>query len=159
MQASVLAGWLLALAVAAVMAVPAMRLAAGGKGAHAAPRRYVIDLEEATIPRAPTEHGPPWGDTYAFAPAPVIEPAAVTHGPPQPEPEADAYWIAAGTYNRETGQARTVRVELLPPVAELLGHASTGDAVESMCAEWHSVASIFNGAHVGQVRALLAGES
>ena len=52
MQASVLAGWLAALAVAAVMAVPAVRLLAGGKGAHAAPRRYVIDLEEATIPRA-----------------------------------------------------------------------------------------------------------
>ena len=52
-----------------------------------------------------------------------------------------------------------MRVELLPPVAELLGHASTGDAVESMCAEWHSVASIFNKGHVRQVRELLAGES
>jgi hypothetical protein len=124
------------------------QLAVAVRGRHRAPRGAV------TVPRPVTEHAPPWDD---FQAAPVPGPAAVISGPPGPEP--DAYWLAAGTYNRATGQARTVRVELLPPVAELLGHASTGAAVESMCAEWHSVASIFNGHHVREVRALTDGAS
>ena len=142
-----------------------LRLIGPARGEHAAPRGYaeaderLADTSERTIPRAITEHDPPWDPAPALEAAPVIEPDAVTHGPPQPEPEPDAYWLAAGTYSRETGEVRTVRVELLPPVEALLGHASTAAAVESMCAEWHSVASIFNKGHVRQVRELLAGES
>jgi hypothetical protein len=169
MAVSTLAGTLLLCALGIAGLCLTARLIGPAKGEHAVPRGYaeaderLADTSERVIPRAPTEHEPPWDPAPAFQAAPVIEPAAVTHGPPQPEPEPepepDAYWVAAGTYNRATGEARAVRVELLPPVAELLGHASTGDAVESMCAEWHSVASIFNGAHVRQVRELLAGES
>jgi hypothetical protein len=141
-----------------------LRLIGPSKGEHAAPRGFTEADERllplpATVPRAPTKREPPWDPAPVYQAAPVIEPDAVTHGPPQPEPEPEAYWLAAGTYSRATGEVRTVRVELLPPVAELLGYASTGDAVESMCAEWHSVASIFNKGHVRQVRELLAGES
>jgi hypothetical protein len=163
MAASTLAGTLLLCALGIAGLYVTARLIGPAKGEHAVPRGYaeaderLADTLERVIPRVPTEHEPPWDPAPAFQAAPVIEPAAVTSGPPEPEP--DAYWLAAGTYSRETGEVRTVRVELLPPVAELLGHASTGDAVESMCAEWHSVASIFNGAHVRQVRELLAGES
>lgn len=141
----------------------AWRLIATGKGQHIAPRGFteaderLADTLERVIPRAVTEHAPPWDPAPVTEPEPateVIEPAAITHGPP---PLPDAYWLAAGTYNRATGQARTVRVELLPPVEALLGHASTGAAVESMCAEWHSVESIFNGHHARQVRALTDG--
>jgi hypothetical protein len=127
------------------------------KGQRRAPRWYTAEDErladtlERVIPRPVTEHAPPWED----APAAVIEPAAVTQGPPEPGP--DAYWLAAGTYNRATGQAQTVRVELLPPVEALLGHATTTAAVESMSAQWHSVESIFNGHHVRQVRAITDG--
>jgi hypothetical protein len=131
----------------------AWRLIGTGKGQHAAPRWYTADDEPtAVIPRVRTEHEPPW----EYQAAPVLEPATVISGPPEPEPEA--YWLAAGTIS--DGQVRTVRVEMLPPPVEaLLGHATTGDAVESMCAEWHSVASIFNGHHVRQVRALTDGAS
>jgi hypothetical protein len=164
MAASTLAGTLLLCALGIAGLYVTARLIGPARGDHAVPRGFTEADERlvplpATIPRAPTKRDPPWQPAPAFQAAPVIEPDAITSGPPQPEPEPDAYWVAAGTYNRATGEARTVRVELLPPVAELLGHASTAAAVESMCAEWHSVASIFNGHHVRQVRELLAGES
>jgi hypothetical protein len=89
-----------------------------------------------------TEHEPPW----EYQAAPVIEPAAVISGPPEPEP--DAYWLAAGTIS--DGQVRTVRVEVLPPPVEaLLGHATTAAAVESM----------FTRAMALKVRALTDGAS
>ena len=176
----------------------AWRLIGTGKGQHAAPRGFAADDErladthERVIPRAITEHAPPWEPAFAAAPvieprrydgtdpglpggwihddgtpcpeylapdngtrwwcttheqylrrpdggtAPVIEPAAITSGPPD-EPQPDAYWLAAGTYNRATGQARTVRVELLPPVAELLGYPTVDDALASMYKRAHAL--------------------
>jgi hypothetical protein len=116
------------------------------RGRHRAPRGAVV------VPRPPTGGTPPWD----FQAAPVLEPATVISGPPEPEPEA--YWLAAGTIS--DGQVRTVRVEVLPPPVEaLLGHSTTDAAVESMSAGWHSVESIFNGHHVRQVRALTDGAS
>lgn len=161
MAVSVLAGTMLAsVLVGALVLYAAYRLLATGKGVHRAPRGYaeaderLASTAERVIPRAVTENAPPWDPAPVTGPATeVIEPAVITHGPP---PLPDAYWLAAGTYNRATGQARTVRVELLPPVEALLGHATTTAAVESMSAQWHSVESIFNGHHVRQVRKQLA---
>jgi hypothetical protein len=166
MQASVLAGWLTALAIAAVMAVPAMRLAAGGKGAHAAPRRYVIDLEEATIPRAPTEHEPPWEPAPAFQAAPVIEPDAVTHGPPPEPPLPDAHIVITATASG--GQITSAHIAVLPPVqcpalpqwvTDILGADSVDGAMREICGVAHSFESNFSKGHARQVRELLAGES
>jgi hypothetical protein len=161
MAVSVLAGTVLAsvLAGLAVLYV-GYRLVATGPGQHAAPRGFAAEDErlagpsERVIPRAVTEHEPPWEPAHA---PDVIEPAAVISGPPEPEPEA--YWIAAGTVS-DDGRVRTVRVAMLPPPVEaLLGHSTTAAAVESMSAQWRSVESIFNGHHAREVRALTDGAS
>jgi len=97
----------------------------------------------ATIPRAKTEHEPPWEP--AFQAAPVIEPAAVTHGPPQPEPEPDAIIILAGTYSG--GQVRLDRVAVLPPpVQKELGYRTVDEALESMLARAMQVRALTDGA-------------
>ena len=115
-----------------------LRLIGPARGEHAAPRGYAEADErlastlERTIPRAITEHDPPWDPAPALAAAPVIEPAAVTHGPPQPEPEPEAYWIAAGTVT-DDGRVRLDHVAVLPPPVQTeLGHRTVDEALESM---------------------------
>ena len=114
-----------------------------GKGQHAAPRRYVHDddMPTAVIDRVATKHAPPW-DRAPFTslmrapePAPVIEPAAVLPPPPA--------W-------------NTVPALLPAPVAELLGHDSTDDAVAAMSGQWHSVESLFTRAMTRQVNEKLS---
>lgn len=147
-----------------------LRLIGTGKGQHIKPRgwaeageRLALPCElTAVIPRAHTEHDPPW----EYQAAPVLEPDAVrgrchkcereidrrryqaqaSSGPPEPEPEA--YWLAAGTVS--DGQVRTLRVDVLPPPVEaILGHPTTEAAVESM----------FTRAVALKVRALTDGRS
>lgn len=142
----------------------AWRLIGTGKGAHAAPRWYTDDDEPtAVIPRVATEHAPPW----EYQAAPVIEPAAVISGPP--EPEAKAFIIAAGTVG-DDGWPQWERVAVLPPlpswtdeliepVAAMLGYASTQDAVDAIFSQGHSVDSIFTKADARLVRELTDGRS
>ena len=138
------------------------RMIGTGKGQHAAPRRFIADDErlalphERTIPRAITEHDPPW----EYQAAPVIEPDAITSGPPD-EPQPDAWIVATATLcggqvtsvQYAAGTAAYVDEKIrtgmgLPPwVAEELGHDSTDDALDSM----------FNRAMARQVRALTDG--
>jgi hypothetical protein len=154
---NVLAGTLLACVLVGVLVLyAAYRLIATGKGAHVAPHGWAEAGErlalpcEATIPRAPTEHAPPWDGEK------VIEPAAIMAAP---VPDPDAYWIVAWTVSHG-GRVRLDHVAGLPaPVAALLGHDSTDDAVAAMSAGWHSVESIFNGHHAREVRALTDGAS
>ena len=142
------------------------RLIGTGNGQHAAPRGFteaderLADTLERVIPRAITEHAPPWEP--AFQAAPVIEPAAITSGPPD-EPQPDAWIVAAATLSG--GQVTSVQYAAgtaayvdekirtgmgLPPwVAEELGHDNVDDAVESA----------FNRAMALQVRALTDGAS
>ena len=185
------------------------QLAVAVRGRHRA-------AKPATIPRAITEHAPPWGPAFQAAPvieprrydgtdpglpggwihddgtpcpeylapdngtrwwcttheqylrrpdggtAPVIEPGAITSGPPgEPQPGA---WIVA-TATLSGGQVTSVQYAAgtaayvdekirtgmgLPPwVAEELGHDNVDDAVESA----------FNRAMALQVRALTDGAS
>ena len=142
-------GWFWAGAFTAVLAAGiwlTARFGGTGKGQHRAPRGFTADDEltplpcERVIPRARTEHEPPW------LPAPVIEPATVITGPPEPEP--GAYWLAAGTIS--DGRLRTLRVDVLPPPVEaILGHRTVDEAVES----------IFTRAMALKVRALTDGRS
>ena len=103
MAVNVMAGTVLACVLAVTIGIGAAYvLMATGKGAHVLPRRYGGDEltalpHERTIPRVDTRNEPPWQPAPAFQAAPVIEPAAVTHGPPQPEAEPGAIIIAAGT--------------------------------------------------------------
>ena len=125
------------------------QLAVAVRGRHRA-------AKPATIPRAITEHEPPW----EYQAAPVIEPAAITSGPPD-EPEVIitatlSIQYPPGSPPWVDDRIRTgMGVALLPPVAELLGYPSTDAAVDALAAPWHSVDSIFNGADVRQVRAKL----
>jgi len=177
MSVSIMAGTLLACALAVAVALGAAYvLMATGKGQHVAPRGYaeaderLADTSERLIPRAITEHDPPWEP--AFQAAPVLEPDAVTSGPPD-EPQPDAWIVATATLSG--GQVTSVQYAAgtaayvdekirtgmgLPPwVAEDLGYPTVDAAVEALSAPWHSVDSIFNGADVRQVRALTDGAS
>ena len=132
----------------------AWRLIGTGKGQHAAPRGFAADDErladtlERVIPRAITEHAPPW----EYQAAPVIEPAAITSGPP---PDGEVVIMATLSVQYTAGTAAYVDEKIrtgmgLPPwVAEELGHDSTDDALDSM----------FNRAMARQVRALTDGAS
>lgn len=154
-----------------------LRLIGGSKGQHAAPRGFTADderialpCERETIPRAVTEHAPPWedqpapviehedrGDPYRPEPPPrIIEPAAVTSGPP--ERDVPATWVMTA-YRTPDGRITSLQVITgdetapawygsaactdakirtgmgvpLPPwVAAELGHDSADDALESM---------------------------
>jgi hypothetical protein len=111
------------------------------RGRHRAPRPL-----PAVIPRAPTEHAPPWDDAPVTEPAkdpgpgPVLEPAAVTSGPPcRDVPEA---WVLTAVV--ADGRLVELHGAVMPPVdwpagpvlppwvAAELGHDSTDDALESM---------------------------
>jgi len=162
MSVSIMAGTVLACVLAVVIGCGIAWLKMPGKGAHAVPRGFteaderLASTSERVIPRAITEHDPPW----EYQAAPVIEPAAITSGPPE-----DTEVIITATLSIQyppgsppwvDDRIRTgMGVALLPPVAELLGYPSTTDAVEALAAPWHSVDSIFNGADVRQVRAKL----
>jgi len=170
MAVSILAGTALACPLIGAVALLAYWLLATGKGAHVAKRGYADDDElialphERTIPRAPTEHAPPWEPAPVFQAAPVLEPDAITSGPPQPEPEAII--IAAGTIS--SGQVRLERVAVLPPVqctalpqwvTDILGADSVDGAMTEISRVAHSFESNFSKGHARQVRELLAGES
>jgi len=128
------------------------RLIATGKGAHVAKRGYdeaderLADTHERVIPRAITEHDPPW----EYQAAPVIEPAAITSGPPD---DTEVIITATLSIQYPPGSSPWVGDRIrtgmgLPPwVAEELGHDSTDDALDSM----------FNRAMARQVRALTDG--
>lgn len=130
-----LAFWLIVWAIIAAIGLTlACTLIGTGKGQHKAPRGWAEDSERlattaervidaAIIPRAPTEHAPPWED----------------------QPPPDAYFIAAGTV--EGGRLTSARVAVVPPlpplpdrggelpdwvVAALNGHASAEDALDSI---------------------------
>jgi hypothetical protein len=117
------------------------------RGRHRAPRGAVV------VPRPPTGGTPPWD----YQSAPVLEPAAVISGPPEPEPVPDAYIIATGTLTDGRLHARIAVLpplpepswpgELHPEVAAQLGHATTDAAVDS----------IFNRVMAAQVRELTDG--
>jgi len=165
MAVSIMAGTLLACGLAAVIGIGiAYVLMATGKGAHVAKRGYaeaderLASTSERVIPRAITEHDPPW----EYQAAPVIEPAAITSGPPDDTEVVITATLsiqyAPGSPPWVDDRIRTgMGVALLPPVAELLGYPSTKDAVEALASPWHSVDSIFNKGHVRQVRALTDG--
>jgi len=170
MAVSILAGTALACPLIGAIALLAYWLLATGKGAHVAPRGYADDDElialphERTIPRAPTEHAPPWDPAPAFQAAPVLEPDAVTHGPPQPEPEAII--IAAGTIS--SGQVRLDRVAVLPPVqcpalpqwvTDILGADSVDGAMTEISRVVHSWESNYTKGDARYLRALTDGAS
>jgi len=162
MAVSVAAGTLLACGLVGAAALyAAYRLIATGPGQRCAPRGFTADderialpCEQQIIPRKPTMHAAPW------EPAPVIEPAAVTSGPP-PGPAPDALFVATAVLSG--GRVTEVRAailppvalrpavhrgrELPPPVAAALGHATVDDALDSM----------FTRAMTRQVRALTDG--
>ena len=135
----------------------AWRLIATGGGQHAAPRWYTEGDErialpcERAIPRAQTGHAPPWED------APVIEPAAVTHGPPPRD--VPGAWVLTAVISG--GRVTELHGGIMPPadwsagpvlppwVTEVLGHDSAEDAVESM----------FTRAMARQVREITDGEA
>ena len=180
MAVSGLAGTLLLCALGIAGLCLTARLIGPAKGEHAVPRGYaeaderLADTSERVIPRAITEHDAPWGrapftslmrapepeSEPAFQAAPVIEPAAITSGPPD---DTEVIITATLSIQYPPGsppwvdeKIRTgMGVALLPPVAELLGYPSTDAAVDALAAPWHSVDSIFNGADVRQVRARL----
>ena len=160
MSVSIMAGTVAAAVLAVVIGCGIAWLRMPGKGAHAVPRGYaadeddagwVADIRNAVIPRPPTKHEPPWqpAPVWDDEPQTVIEPGAVTHGPPQPEPEPEAYWIAAGTVT-DDGRVRLDHVAVLPPpVQKELRHATVDEALESM----------FTRAMALKVRALTDGAS
>ena len=150
MAISGLAGTLLLCVLGVAGLCLTARLIGPAKGEHAVPRGYaeaderLADTSERVIPRAITEHAPPWEP--AFQAAPVIEPAAITSGPPD-EPQPDAWIVAAATLSG--GQVTSVQyaagtaayvdekirtgMGVLPaPVAEDLGYPSVDDALASM---------------------------
>jgi hypothetical protein len=163
------------------------------KGQRRAPRWYTAEDErialpcERTIPRAVTEHAPPWddqpapirvcgfcnkaavwrwtprnpppayhslmcdhhaaridpGELHELGAAPVIEPAAVTHGPPPRPVTPPGDWVMTAVVTG--GQVTELRAAVLPPppaptwpgelhpeVAKLLGYATVHDALASM---------------------------
>ena len=142
MEASVPAGTLLACVLFIAAGWYVTWLMIGGKGTHKAPlRRYDEASErialpcERVIPRAQTEHAPPWEGEAA------IEPAAITSGPPEPEPQAII--IAAGNSRDGLTSVHVAVLEPLPPplpagelpdwvVVALNGHASAEDALDSI---------------------------
>jgi hypothetical protein len=71
------------------------------RGRHRAPKPQ-------TIPRAPTEHAPPWEGEH------VIEPAAIMPAP-VPDPGPDAFIIAAGTVDAD-GRLTSASIAVLPPL-------------------------------------------
>lgn len=144
-----------------------LRLIGPAKGEHAVPRGYVHDddMPTAIVDRVPTEHDPPWEPAPLAAPvpvpepaepdgAPVIEPDAI-HGPPQ------VVITATASGERLTSVQVAVHPplhwpgELIPPVAELLGHPTVDAALEAMCAQWHSWESNFTKGDTRQLRAAL----
>jgi len=168
MAVSILAGTALACPLIGAIALLAYWLFAPAKGGHAVPRGFTEADElvalpcERTIPRAPTEHEPPWDPAPAFQAAPVIEPDAVTQGPPQPEPEAII--IAAGTMSG--GQVRLDRVAVLPPlqcpalpqwVTDILGADSVDGAMREICGVVHSWESNYTKGDARYLRALTDG--
>jgi hypothetical protein len=159
MAASTLAGTLLLCALGIAGLYVTARLIGPAKGEHAVPRGFteaderLADTFERVIPRAITEHAPPWDPAPAFHAAPVIEPDAVTHGPPEPPLDA---WIVAKATVLPDGQVTSVqlaagvepapayfgtavytdskiRAGMLPaPVARDLGYPTVADALASM---------------------------
>jgi len=155
MSVSIMAGTVAACVLAVAIGCGIAWLRTPGKGAHAVPRGYddedddgwVADIRNAVIPRPPTEHEPPWqpAPVWDGEPQTIIEPAALTHGPPQPEPEPDAIIILAGTYSG--GQVRLDRVAVLPPpVQKELGYRTVDEALESMLARAMQVRALTDGA-------------
>ena len=171
MAVNVMAGTVLACVLAVTIGIGAAYvLMATGKGAHVLPRRYGDDEltalpHERTIPRVDTRNEPPWQPAPAFQAAPVIEPDAITHGPPQPEP--DAIIIAAGTVT-DDGQVHSVRVAVLPPVAcpalpqwvrDILGADSVDGAMAEISRVVHSWESNYTKGDARYLRALTDGAS
>ena len=167
---NVMAGTVLACVLAVTVGIGAAYvLMATGKGAHVLPRRYGDDElialpHERTIPRVDTRNEPPWQPAPAFQAAPVIEPAAITSGPPQPEPEAII--IAAGTIS--SGQVRLERVAVLPPVqcpalpqwvTDILGADSVDGAMTEISRVVHSWESNYTKGDARYLRALTDGAS
>jgi len=152
MSVSIMAGTVLACVLAVVIGCGIAWLKMPGKGAHAVPRGFteaderLASTSERVIPRAITEHDPPW----EYQAAPVIEPAAITSGPPD---DTEVIITATLSIQYPPGSSPWVGDRIrtgmgLPPwVAEELGHDSTDDALDSM----------FNRAMARQVRALTDG--
>lgn len=200
MAVSVLAGTLLLCALIGTLVLyTAYRLIATGPGQRCAPRGFtadderLADVRDQVIPRAVTEHAPPWEyqappmetgplpEAIALwkaisAPKPepateVIEPAAVTPGPPGHD--VPSGWVLAACFAPD-GRVTSLRYDAgdepapawygsaaytdakiragmgLPRwVADELGHDSTEDAIDSM----------FSRAMAAQVRELTDGAS
>jgi len=175
MAVSIMAGTLLVCVLAVTIgSYVVYRLIATGPGRRCAGReltaedkddiKWLADVRKAVISRPETENEPPWepAPVWDDEPQTVIEPAAVTHGPPQPEP--DAYWIAAGTYS--AGQVRLERVAVLPPlqcpalpqwVTDILGADSVDGAMREICGVVHSWESNYTKGDARYLRALTDG--
>ena len=147
-----------------------MRLLGHSKGVHAVPRRYLIDLEEATIPRAATRNEPPWEPAPAFQAAPVIEPDAVTPGPPEPasvwDDPPEAIIIGVGTMSG--GRVTSAHVTIVPPVqcpalpqwvTDILGADSVDGAMTEISRVVHSWESNYTKGDARYLRALTDGAS
>jgi hypothetical protein len=170
MAASTLAGTLLLCALGIAGLYVTARLIGPNPGHRAAPRRFTADDErialpcERPIPRAPTEHAPPWEPAPAFQAAPVIEPAAVTSGPPQPEPEAV---IILGGTRDSSGQVRLDHIAVLPLlpqcpalpqwVTDILGADSVDGAMAEICSVVHSWESNYTKGDARYLRAITDG--
>ena len=152
------------------------RLIGTGKGQHAAPRGFteaderLADTSERVIPRAITEHAPPWDPAPAFEAAPVIEPAAVTPGPPQPasvwDDPPEAIIIGVGTMSG--GRVTSAHVTIVPPVqcpalpqwvTDILGADSVDGAMTEISRVVHSWESNYTKGDARYLRALTDGAS
>jgi len=174
MAVSILAGTALACPLIGAIALLAYWLLATGKGAHVAPRGHADDElialpHERTIPRAPTEHEPPWEPAPAFQAAPVIEPDAITHGPPlmaapvwDDPPEA----IIIGVGTMSGGRVTSAHVTIVPPVqcpalpqwvTDILGADSVDGAMAEISSVVHSWESNYTKGDARYMRALTDG--
>jgi hypothetical protein len=168
MQTSIFWGIFTACAIAAALFLRACTVFIGGsRGAHAAPRRYVLDDDMATavIDRVATEHDPPWEPAPLAAPVPVLEPAEpdeapviepdAIHGPPQV--------VITATASGE--RVTSVQVAVHPPlhwpaalpqwVIDILGHDSVDGAMAEISGIARSFESNFTKGDSRQVRAAL----
>lgn len=119
----------------------AWRMIGTGKGQHAAPRGWAEDSERlattaervidaAIVPRAPTEHAPPWED----------------------QPRPDAYFIAAGTVAE--GRVTSVRAAVVPALPDYVLAAIGHGGDSAACVE-----SMWNRVQARELRELLAAEA